>query len=203
MSSSHSFLLISLLSFGLSGISSSLKRPKGALASAISVVHEQSSASLLSIEVISTSGAVVEMMVTLGVVSVDESKLTDDISLLSVSFFLMFKPAVLGRILACIGFAAVPTLGVTDVANPLIIFKLGPLNPSDGCPSPPGGGPMPPGGGPLPSDGGLLPSNGGPLPLDGGSLPPGGGPLPPDGGPLPPGGDSLFAGGGPLLGLLL
>ena len=157
------------------------------MASAISVVHEQSSASLLSVEVISTSGAVVEMMVTLGVVSVDESELTDDISLLSVSFFLMFKPAVLGRILACIGFAAVPTLGVTDVANPLIIFKLGPLNPSDGCPLPPVDGSLPPYGGLI------LPG--------GGTLTPDGGPLLPDGGPLPPGGESLSAGGCPLLGL--
>jgi hypothetical protein len=164
------------------------------LASAISVVHEQSSASLLSVEVISTSGAVVEMMVTLGVVSVDESELTDDISLLSVSFFLMFKPPVLGRILACIGFAAVPTLGVTDVANPLIIFKLGPLNPSDGCPLPPLDGSLPPDGGPMLPDGGPLPPDGGPLLPDGGSLLS-------DGGSLPPGGESLSAGGCPLLGL--
>ena len=111
------------------------------------------------------------IVLTVGVVSVDESELTDDISLLSVSVFLMFKPPVLGRILACIGFVAVPTLGVTDVANPLIVFKLGPLIPSDGCP-------LPPGGGPLPSDGGPLPPDGGPLPPDGGLLPPGGGPLP-------------------------
>jgi hypothetical protein len=122
------------------------------------------------------------IVLTVCVVSGDESELTDDISSLSVSFFLIFKPPVLGRILACIGLAAVPTLGVTVLANPLIVFKLGPLIPSDGCPLPPGGGPLPP---------------------DGGSLPPDGGPLPPDGGLLPPGGDSLSAGGGPLLGLLL
>ena len=103
------------------------------------------------------------MMVTLGVVSVDESELTDDISLLSVSFFLMFKPPVLGRILACIGFAAVPTLGVTDVANPLIVFKLGPLTPSYGCPLPPEDGSFPPDGDSLPPDGGPLSADGGPL----------------------------------------
>jgi hypothetical protein len=114
------------------------------------------------------------MLLTVRVVSGDESELTDDISRLFVSFFLMIKPPVLGRILACIGLAAVPTLGVTEVANPLFVFKLGPLTPSDGCP---------------------LPSGGGPLSPSGGSLRPGGGPLSPDGGSLSPG-------GGPLLGLL-
>ena len=95
------------------------------------------------------------MLLTVGVLSGDESELTDDISTLSVSFFLMFKPPVLGRILACIGLAAVPTLGVTEVANSLFVFKLGQLPLYDG-PSPPGGGPLPPGGGPLSPDGGLL-----------------------------------------------
>ena len=64
------------------------------------------------------------MLLTIGVVSGDDSELTDDISSLSASFFLMFHPPVLGRILACIGLAAVPTLGVTEVANPLFVFKL-------------------------------------------------------------------------------
>ena len=93
------------------------------------------------------------MLLTVGVVSGDESELTDDISSLSASFFLMFHPPVLGRILACIGLAAVPTLGVTEVANPLFIFKLDPLPPSDG-PSPPDGCLLPPGGGPLTPGGG-------------------------------------------------
>ena len=84
-----------------------------------------------------------------GVVSGDDSDLTDDISPLSDFFFLIFLPPVLGRILACIGLAAVPTLGVTVVAKSLLLLsELDPL--------PPVGGPLPPGGGPLPLDGGPL-----------------------------------------------
>ena len=145
-------MLISLSSFGLSGMRYSLNFPKGALASAISVVHEQSSSSLFS-----TSGAVVDrLLLTIGVVSGDDSELTDDISPLSDSFFLMFLPPVLGRILACIGFAAVPTLGVTEVAKSLLLLSvLDPLPPVGG-PLPPGGGPLPPGGGPLSPCGGPL-----------------------------------------------
>ena len=117
MSLSHSLLLIILLSFGLSGISNSLKCPIGALAVAVSVFHEQSSASFSPGHVLSTLGDVVgRLLLTIGVVSGDDSDLTDDISSLSDSFFLMFLPPVLGRILACIGLAAVPTLGVTEVA---------------------------------------------------------------------------------------
>ena len=143
MSLSHSLLLILLLSFGLSGIRNSLKYPNGALASAVSVFHEQSSASFSSGHVLSASGAVVgRLLLTIGVVSGDDSDLTDDISPLSDSFFLIFLPPVLGRILACIEFAAVPTLGVTEVAMSLLLLSvLGLL--------PPGGGPLPPGGGPL------------------------------------------------------
>ena len=111
-----------LFSVGLSGISYSLKRPIGALASAVAVFHELSSASLPAGHVLITSGAVVgQLLLTIRGVSVDDSELTDDISSLSVSFFLMFLPPVLGHILACIGFDAVPTLGVTEVVNPLSI----------------------------------------------------------------------------------
>ena len=157
MSLSHSFLLISLSSFGLFGIRYSLNFPNGALASAISVVHEQSSSSFSSEFVFNTSGAVVDRLIlAVGVVSGDDSELTDDISSLSDAFFLMSFPPVLGRIFACIGFAAVPTLGVTEVANSLLLlYELGPLPPVGG-PLPPGGGPLPPGGGPLPPGGGPM-----------------------------------------------
>ena len=122
MSCSHSLLLISLLSFSLSGMSNSLNFPKGALASAISVFYEQSSSSFSSGHVFSPSGAVVDrLLLTIGIVSGDDSDLTDDISPLSDSFFLMFLPPVLGRMLDCIEFAAVPTLGVTEVAKSLFI----------------------------------------------------------------------------------
>jgi hypothetical protein len=93
------------------------------------------------------------ILMTVGVVSGDDYELTDKISPLSASFFLMFHPPVLGRILACIGLAAVPTPGVTEVAKPL--FELGPSPPSDG-PSPLGGGPLSPDGGPSPPGGGPL-----------------------------------------------
>ena len=143
MSCSHSLLLFSLLSSGLSGMSNSLNFSKGALASAISVFHEQSSSSFSSGHVFSTMGAVVDRwLLTIGVVSGDDSDLTDYISPLSDSFFLMFLPPVLGRILACIGFAAVPTLGVIEVAKSLLLLsELGSL--------PPVGGQLPPGGGPM------------------------------------------------------
>ena len=93
---------------------------------------------------LSPSGAVVDrLLLTVEGVSGDDSDLTDDISPLSDSFFLMSLPPVLGRILACIEFAAVPTLGVTEVAKSLLLLSvLGPL--------PPGGGLLPPGGGSLP-----------------------------------------------------
>ena len=114
--------------------------------------------------VFSTSGAVVDrLLLAVGVVSGDDSDLTDDISPLSDSFFLMFFPLGLGRILACIGFAAVPTLGVSEVAKSLLLLSvLGPL-PSVGGPLPPGGGLLPPGGGPSPPCGGPFPPCGGPL----------------------------------------
>ena len=90
MSFRHSFLLISLSSFGLSGMRYSLNFPKGALASAISVFHEQSSSSFSSGHVFSPSGAVVDrLLLTVGVISGDDSELTDDISSLSDAFFLM------------------------------------------------------------------------------------------------------------------
>ena len=96
------------------------------------------------------------LLLTVGVITGDDSDITDVISLLSDSFFLMSFPPVLGRILACIGFAAVPTLGVTEVAKSLLLLSvLGPLPPVGG-PLPPGGGPLPPGGGPLPPGGGSL-----------------------------------------------
>ena len=121
MSCSHSLLLISLLSFGLSGMSNSLNIPKNALASAISVFYEQSPSSFSSGHVVSPSIAIVDrLLLTIGVVSGNDSDLTDDISPLSDSFFLMFLPPVFGRILACIGLDAVPTLGVTEVVNPLL-----------------------------------------------------------------------------------
>ena len=61
----------------------------------------------------------------------------------------MILPLVLGRIFTFIGLAAVPTLGVTEVVNPLLFLsELGPLPPVGG-PLPPGGGPLPLGGGPL------------------------------------------------------
>ena len=113
----------------------SLNFPNGALASAISVDR---------------------LLLTVGVITGDDSDLTDDISPLSDSFFLMSFPPVLGRILACIGFAAVPTLGVTEVAKSLLLLsELGPLPPVGGQ-LPPGGGPLPPGGGPLPPGGGPM-----------------------------------------------
>ena len=138
-------------------MSNSLNIPKGALASAISVFHEQSSSSFSSGHVFSSLGTVVDrLLLTVGVVTGDDSDLTDDISPLSDSFFLMSFPPVLGRILACIGFAAVPTLGVTEVAKSLLLLSvLGPLPPVGG-PLPPGGGPLPPGGGPLPPGGGPM-----------------------------------------------
>ena len=96
------------------------------------------------------------LLLAVGVVSGDDSDLTDDVSSLSDAFFLMSFPPVLGRILACIGFAAVSTLGVTEVAKSLLLlYELGPL--------PPVGGPLPPGGGPLPPSGGPLPPGGGPM----------------------------------------
>ena len=71
MSFSQSLLLSSLLSSGLSGMSNSLNIPKGALASSISVFHEQSSSSYSSGFVLSTSVAVVIMLLlTIVVVSV-------------------------------------------------------------------------------------------------------------------------------------
>ena len=61
-------------------MSNSLNFPKGALASAISVVHEQSSSSFSSGHVFITSGAVVDrLLLTIGVVSGDDSDLTDDL----------------------------------------------------------------------------------------------------------------------------
>ena len=55
----------------------------------------------------------------------------------------MFLPAVLGRMLACIGLACVPTLGGTfDEVLFVSLFGGDPL-------SSPGGGPLPPSGGPL------------------------------------------------------
>ena len=90
MSWSHSLLLISLLLFGLSGIRYSLNFPKGALASAIFVFHKQSSSPFSSGHVLNTSGAVVgRLLLTIEVVSGDDSELTDDISSLSDAFFLM------------------------------------------------------------------------------------------------------------------
>ena len=75
-----------------------------------------------------------------------EVDLTDDISSLFSALPRMFLPAVLGRMLACIGLACVPTLGSTvDEVLFVSLFGGDPLSPL----SFPGGGSLPPSGGPL------------------------------------------------------